>query len=323
MSIWSGQPRESARRATFVRIDASSSRHVPEPDTCYISGVLRSFRLRGAHEASAVLSSFVHSRVRLGQLDGSVICETVAAPDYLRSLDPKHLDRVLQLDRPLFGPFPFRGGGLELETGLFSVKTRDLTAPFLEILDSVASVAGVAAVGVPVALGSCVARGLELLAADGNMQLRVGLSKTFATPQQGTYVVADLPQGRVDTYGWTLSEDGELIDASSRTPVTDAAFLAFEIGIAAQRADWYLLPDVQRAHTLLRESAARGSRPDAIEALGGFRRTVLASADLIQDDALELYRRAKSRTERALPAGPTGSSATTDIGELKDLRLYE
>lgn len=299
--------------------DASVDRAVA-PETSYLSVILRSLRVPYSRRGFSRFYGAVTSRCSLPHRSGvpAEFC-LVTTPPALKGVEPKHADRVLTLNKRLLGPVPYRGGDLEMELGLLSVKSADLAGPYLEVLETMASVAGVAFLVPALAMARPLQRGIDLLLRTGDPAvLEVGLSATFPTPETGLYCLIAASRQTVDPSGLRLGADSQLLTGDG-DPVVDHAYLVFSIDAHPRRDDWSQIPDVREAHEDLVKEVARGDFERVDDAKGAFRRAAVMSPDLLAADGARLAELVSSEVTRALQTMPTGRGTGGPVPGLRPL----
>jgi hypothetical protein len=151
----------------------SASQEALQAEGAYVSIFLRSVRIVNVRKGWNKFYPVVHSYISLPHLSGKVAeFQAVTSPSHLAELDADHLDRVINLNHRLLGPVPYRGGDLTCEIGLFSVKSSDLAKPFLGVLETMASVAGVSYAALAQPFIAPLKKGVELLTGFGHKLFR-------------------------------------------------------------------------------------------------------------------------------------------------------
>lgn len=223
----------------------------------------------------------VNSRVRfLHEDNGLIEHHTVLAPDQLKDVDPAHLDRVIAIDKVLFGPVPYRGR-LDLTVALFSVKSTDLAAPYIDLLTSLADTAGLAFLAAAKPYIEPLRKGADLLFGTATAsQLEIGFDRDFAALDGGYYVAIRAPKTAVALTQLRLDpNDFRLTDANGQ-PFGDYPYFVLAIERSAQRPDWMLIPDLKAAWDEARQAFVKASgEVDGV--LERFERQCLASPDLV------------------------------------------
>lgn len=147
------------------------------------------------------------------------------------------------------------------------------------------------------------------------------ISKLFNKPETGYFFVMRAETGSVDASKLRVREsDSRLVDDAGR-PVADYPYLVFSIEASEQRDDWFLIPDVLKAHKALQQAVRSGKRKDAESALTVFKRAALTSPDLLIRDAKRLVEMIESEVIAAMPASMT-SIAKTRLKDLKAINLF-
>lgn len=113
-------------------------------DSEYISIVLKSMRVVNVRVGFSKFYTTVHSYISLSHASGTranfYVCTT---PGQLEEFDKSNVDRIININKRLLGPVPYVGGDLNLELGLFSIKSADLIKPFVSLLTDISNLAGV------------------------------------------------------------------------------------------------------------------------------------------------------------------------------------
>jgi hypothetical protein len=256
----------------------------------------------------------------------------VLAPDGFRDIDPGGQGKLLQIDRPVFGPAPYRGD-LRLSLGLFSVKSSDLAGPYLTLLSQLAETSALGFLKAAEAYVAPLRSAAELLfGTSGAADLECGVVRGFNPLRTGVWVSMGAPREQVPEPGRLRLDpsDFRLLWPDGRA-VVDHPYVVFSVERASQREDWLAVPDLRDAWEAVRTAVhVRGDGTEARAALAAFRRVCLTSPDLIGSDAKRLVRRAEERFafatqgagsgELESPAPPT--LALRRLGSFADLDLY-
>lgn len=309
-------------------------------DECYIELVVESLRIDKARAFASRFHGVVYSFVSIAKLgEEAVSYAAVTKPDKLSELDKNSVDKVLVVSKLMMGPAPWRGGRLELQLGLFSVKSGNLLTPVLNFVTKVSEAAGIGLVGVLKPFVPLITEGMDLIAGQTeDTKLVVGLDTTLELDHALSCAIVAKDKSALDQRQLTLdAADGKLLFAG--VPL-DAAYCVFSIRATDRKADFGEIPDLKAAYANFRDQVVRGDEADAREAFAVFRRTALASPDLISADAARLVAKAKdlliSAFGEAKAAEPSGAIAVVERGggalpsrsrvavpaELGDIALY-
>jgi len=297
-----------------------------DPESWYLNVWLRSMRIVNVRSGLSKFYGTVHSYASLLHLNrGRAEFQTVTTPNMLKDQDAKNLDRVISFNHRLLGPVPYRGQDLEIEIGLFSIKSSELAGPFIDVLERMSNAAGVSYVSSAMPFVAPLKDGINLLigGADSTI-LEVGLSTTFEEVRTGTYCVIRAPKGSIDPTGLRLDTDQRLVD-SSGTPITDHPYLVFSIEASDRRDDWFLVPELAKAYQDLKEVAEKGQTSEATDAFAVFRRISLTSPELLRADAKRLVDNVGNQIEEVLkpPRRFLGPPMSTRLPDLNKIPLYE
>jgi hypothetical protein len=275
----------------------------------YISVLLRSARIVNVRRGWNKFYPVVHSYISLPHLDGKrAEFQTVTSPSKLLEFDASHIDRVININHRLLGPTPYRGGDLNLEIGLFSVKSDDLAKPFLSLLETMAGAAGVSYMSVAMPFVAPLKKGLESLTESNNINLEIGLSTSFGTPQTGYFFVARTEREKLNPKNITVSDDFRLVDDTGGG-FKDFPYLIFSVEASESRDDWFLIPEISIAYKEIQETIRKGKRTQLEEVVAFFRRTVLTSPDLLLRHAQQLVKSVEDDVSIQMPASMTSAVA--------------
>jgi len=333
MGIWSSIWKTQAKDWTYAKIPANKT---PEglqhanvsADDGYVNIWLQSFRITNVRKGLKKFYGTVNSFISLPILDeesGGKKAEfqVTTTPGQLKNIDAENVDRILVLNQRLLGPIPYRGGDLEVEIGLFSIKEADLAGPFLSILDSLSKAAGVSFVSAAMPFAGPLKDGINLLSgASSDSILEIGLSTVYSPCETGYFAVMRAQQNQVDTSKFRIDNDHRLVDDNDGQPVKDYPYLVFRVEASKLRDDWFLIPDVAKAYKVLREEVRRGVLSKINDAFAAFRRTALSSPDLLLADAQRLVAKVDGEVKAVVGPTPTASLTSASIRELKDISLY-
>ncbi|WDQ00096.1 hypothetical protein PVK74_30455 [Micromonospora chalcea] len=276
------------------------------PDEQYVSVNLREFHIAdvrlGRQRLYGTVTSSCSVVRRAGGRAESIV---VTTPGVLRDVDPDNLDRVVTGTTRLLGPVPYRGGGIDLELGLFTVPSRDLLGPYLNLLEQAASLAGVGLVAKDAGIVGLVKEGLNtILAGRSGPELEIGLAHTFDQPVTGTYAV--IRTERSPSREMPAYQPGHGLRWSDGNTVAEP-YIVFSIDADQRREDWPDIPNLADAYDQLRIVAERGDLVGATELLAAFRRMAVFSSGLLARDGERLYDLIRSEIARAFPTTATGT----------------
>jgi len=296
-----------------------------EPESAYLGLSLESMhvsavRVRGQRFYGAVTSTCAV----VSRSGGKAELVAVSTPESLREADPAHLDRVVVGTIPLVDAVPYRGGGLDLEIGLFAIPGAYLTGPYLDLLGNVAAVASAfltpAGGLATAALITPVRKGLDaLFGAATEARLEIGLAHTWQPPAVGSYAVVRAPEPaggfRVGAGSRLMNPDGSAV----RAP-----YLLLRLDAPRERHNWADIPDVAAAYQVVAGAARRSDFVAAKDALAAFRPIAVFSPDLLAADGERLYDKVAGQVRLAFPAtGTRGAQTQPPFPDLADIGLYD
>jgi hypothetical protein len=212
-----------------------------------------------------------------------------------------------------------------LTIALFSIKSADLVAPYLELLTSIADTAGVAFLSAAKPYVEPLRKGADLLfGTAGASQLEIGFDRDFTTLEAGYYVAMRAPKGalaldklRIDT------NDFRLIEAGGQ-PFGRYPYFIISIERGIQRPDWMLIPDLKATWDAIKQAFVGAQYNDAGNLLKQFERQCRVSPDLVPADAQRLIKKARdtfgAQQSQTFAAGK--KAAPEPLPEFDRLNLY-
>jgi hypothetical protein len=172
----------------------------------------------------------------------------VAGPGQLKELGEANLDRVITLNYRLCGPIPYKGGDVQVLTGLYSVPGEDSLRVLIDVVSQVANLGGLA-IHQYLALANAVKTGVENIINLDSAQLQLGINDTFYQHnpfRSGYYVGIQAPADEVfPSLLWL--ENGRLMKGpfpGSCKSYEDFDYFVLEIERREHRDDWPGLPGI-------------------------------------------------------------------------------
>jgi hypothetical protein len=297
-----------------------------DPNSAYVVARMRSMSISSTRTGWARFHGALYSNVTVELSDGTTTSiQSVIAPDFLRDLDPKSLQNVLQIDRTIFGPVPCIGTRISFETGVFAVKHADLASPFLTCLANLSSAAGVSLLSAAKPFVEPIKQGLELLTGTSSAtSLEIALSRELDPPVTGWFALVR----KTDVRPADLSVIPQNFELRYRgNSLGDVPYLLFSIDGVSQRADWAQIPDLREAWNEFRAAVKDGNRERAEVAAQSFRRRALICPELLPAHADDLIQEAEKQFRRifgdphAKTAALTISEAALNVPPLEDMTV--
>lgn len=297
------QPSDLVRDQDYVTIDLRSSRIVD----------VRKWTGKFYGSAHARIS-YYHDRA------GQVELQQVIVPK-LGELDVLNVDRFIVVDKPIVGPVPYKGR-MSMELGLFSVKGGDLAGPYLDLLNSLASVSGVSFLAAAKPFVEPLQKGADLLFGNSDQAtLEVGVDKTWDQMRTGTWLVIRGPKSQVDVSKLRVDlSDGKVTDGAGK-PYKAYPYMVFKIGRSRQRDDWMLIPELKSAWDGIYMAVQSGQANEAEVRLKTFIQVARLSPDLVPDDANRLADKARTAMGLIQPV-PSIASVNKPFPTFAELDLY-
>jgi hypothetical protein len=215
------------------------------------------------------------------------------------------LDRIVNLNYPLLGPIPYRGGDLELLIALVAIKATDYGDQLLDVLGTLSQLTGTGELKAALPFLQPLKRGIEGLFGMQDLAVHLGVHDTFtsgtSTPNRlmpGYRVVMDGTDSQTNSDTLWV-RNGRLCggpNLKSATPFEGADYFLFYLEKVGMRGDD--IPSVREAWDATIEKAVQSSDQEVDLALSAFKASVLTSPDLIWSDQqariLDLIERIKT-----------------------------
>jgi hypothetical protein len=277
------------------------------PDECYIELVVESLRIDKERAFATKFHGVVYTFTSLARIgDNTASFAAVTKPEKLAELDKESVGKVLVLSKRMMGPVPWRGGRLEVQLGLFSIKSGNLLTPVLNFVTKVSEAAGIGIGAVVKPFVPLIAEGMDMIAGQTeDTKLVVGIDSGFELGQTMRCAIIATSKTALDAKKITLDPaDGKLLLAGQ--PL-EAAYCVFSIVATDQKADFGEIPELKSAYALFRDCVVKGEEDEARKAFAAFRRLALASPDLITNDAARLVAKANALLSAAFGEDEPGS----------------
>jgi len=293
-----------------------------KPNSAYLSIFLQSMRVVNVRKGLTKFYGTVHSFISLPHISGKQAkFHVLTTPADLSDIDAKNVDRVLKMNHRLLGPIPYRGGDLNIEIGLFSIKSADLAQPFLNVLGSMSKAAGVAYINIALPFVQPLLDGVnQLTGADGDSILEIGLAKTFPKVKTGTLVVMRAPKDSIKLKDLHLDEDYRLLDADKK-PVKDYPYIVLAIESDPKRDNWFEIPELSQSYGEIQSALRTGKYDETIDCLTVFKRVAITCPDLQDKHARNLIKEVEKEVNQKLAYVQT-SKGEIKIRELEQINIF-
>lgn len=289
----------------------------------YVTIEIRSSRIVNVRQLASTFYGSVQSRAHyLHQDRGEVEYQTVIVPDF-HEMDPANVDRILVINKPVLGPVPYLGG-LSLELGLFAVKGSDLAAPYLQLLTSLASKSGVAALGVALPYAETLRKGADLLFGNAKQSsLQIGMDQSWKTLSTGTWLLMRAPKGKEIINELRFDPtDGKVTDLHG-DPYKDYPYLVFSVHASRRRDDWMMIPELKTAWDAIGKAVRERRTDEAEQLMRQFELVAQWSADLVPDDVTALIQMARVKLPPLIqPTSTISDGEAAFFPGFEELDLY-
>ena len=290
----------------------------------YIEVFVESVRIRKSRrfltKFHGVIFSFI-SMARQGQ--ESVTFAEVSKPSNLALLDEKSLNNILVISERIMGPTPYNGGTLELEAGLFSVKSGNLISPVLDYVTQVSDIAGVKHVAAVKPYLPLITGGMDLVAGQvKETSLLVGVDTSINLEKGGVFALIAPKNQNVDYQNLSLDKERRLL---TNGKILHEDYIVFSIRSSRENPYFGEIPELKKAFEKIRAAIINNSPKQSFDALASFRLLAISSPDLIPSDAQRLVKLATDIVKEAFPPGGSASDTKNHFGvkTLSEIGLYD
>jgi len=294
-----------------------------KPNEEYLNIILKSMRIVNVRKGLSKFYATVHSHIEVAHLTGKPASfNYVTTPGNLEKLDGARIDRVVNLNRRLLGPVPYRGGDVKIEVGLFSIKEADLAAPFIDLLSSMSTLGGVSFISTALPYVKPLEDGIALLTGSGDDTiLEIGLNLELDKVKTGYFVVIRADKKDIDASELIIDKADYRLVNKAGDPIEDYPYMVFEISSSIGRDDWFNIPDVSASYNKLQAEVQKGNYNDASEALKAFKRVVYTSPDLLLKDGKTIYTQVETDISDVLKAIQTSGETNFKLRALSEFSL--
>lgn len=292
---------------SHIPFEQTPEKEVPETvvaDQHYVQVDVKSLRIVKSRKGLSEFYGVVHSFIKMPHLDGNFIeFNVVTTPAQLKQLDGEHIDRVIPASIPLLGQVPYRGAGIQIQLGLFSVKSTELTSSVIDLFSDMTETAGVSFVSAALPYAKFLSRGIGVLTGSTkDTILEIGLSTTITQFKTGYYVVMRAPKDQINISDLRISGDDFKLVGKDGKSIKDFPYIVYKISAFPIRSDWFMIPEVKSAYRKVKSNLELLRPKEAAKALAAFESVVLTTGDLLYQDAERIYDKVSKETKRIISA---------------------
>lgn len=290
-------------------------------DEFYVEIYLESFRLQRERVVATNFRGVVYAYMSLPRKgDSRAEMTSISSPGGLRQATEADLDRMVSVNTRVAGPVPWQGGPMSIELGVFSIRTGNLLAPFVDYVGEIASAVGVSATTTILPFLPLVSKGLELMAGQtADSKLAIGIDTDLETAAPITMAVVASPTGTYTESSVALDVDGRL--TSGGMPIRESN-VVFSVRRRPDNPEWAADAQLKAAWSDVRAAITAGRRPEAEEQLIAFKRIVWISSSLTNSHKSEVIAWAEEQFAKSFPgggissSGPDGPTPPDDLSSL-------
>jgi hypothetical protein len=330
MGFWNDIWKQRAEDWIYTRVNPPRAPNdvipqIVKPDSAYISIFLQSMRIVNVRKGLNRFYGTVHSYCSVPHLsENKIQFNVVTTPSQLKGIDAANLDKVITIQKRLLGPIPYRGGDIDIELGLFSIKEEELAGPYLSLLEEASKLASVAFFSTALPYTSLLKDGINLIVGGSpETILEIGLSKNFNPLETGYYVVMRAPKGSYETDKLRIDpEDNCLLDPSGN-PIKDYPYMVLKITSSPTREDWFQIPEIAEKYNEIMRDFRIGNSQAIKESSIVFRRFVLACPDLLETDSQRLTDEVEEKVNEFMKSTGISKAVINEFPRLSDIQLYK
>ena len=292
-------------------------------DETYFEVYLEAVRLEYSRKLATNFHVGVHAAATYSSFgDAQKTVSRFVTPGTKTGTDAADLKNVLLRSKKLLGPIPWRGGEIDLEFGLFSVKAGNLLSSLTGYIAELSSAIAGLHTSKMEALFPLITQGTDILAGQKNdVKLHVGIESSHNLTQGCTMALVAIDR---TTLKDTELEFSEGILKLNRKPV-ECAYCVISIVPCMENHNFGGIPDLSEGYSRINDSVRSGDIQAAQNALKTFRLIALSSPDITTKDAMNLVAKIQQKLDEAFPQTTTSQSTDSPDkwpDELGGISLY-
>lgn len=241
----------------------------------------------------------VHSAIRFNHGNNQILVPCLVKPGMLQQLAPDNLDKVIIRHSALTPLFPFNGGLIELQAGLFSMEASDPINKFIQTMERFSQLLPVPEVSTVLKIVQPIYQGIEDLIGVGKSELELGYQDSFCPAGGGGnndlksgYFVAILAEENDLNPHNLCVVDGKLRGEDSPTqsftknskPLTGYSYILFRIEKQAEQ-DWESLTNIKELVNKAEDAVSNGKYEEVKNYLiPALRLAIFRSSDVAKAD---------------------------------------
>jgi len=261
-----------------------------EPDASYLRFWLNDMYLAHKRVLYQTRCPVVQATCRFTYANSMQDLHLIVGPGQSEKLSAA-LDRMINLNYPLFGPVPYRGGDVELLIALVAMEVTDYSDMLVDVLGLLSQLAGRGELKAALPFIQPLKRGIEGLFGMQKLKIHLGVHDSFTSNtsapnclKSGYRVVIDIAHNNIDPATLWV-KDGRLYEGSNPqaiNPYNKADYFLFSLEKSSTRGDD--MPSVRDAWDATIKQATQSNDQEVDQALSAFKAVVLNSPDLIWND---------------------------------------
>lgn len=240
----------------------------------------------------------VRTAVRLNHGNEIITIPYIAEPG--KNLGTSDLGKVIQYNYPITSLFPFNQGLIELEAGLFSIKSNDPIAKFIKVMERFSKLLPVPEFSSVVNLAKPVYEGIEELLDIGDRQLELVYQQAFTDTngggsnvlKAGYFAVILAEEHKFNSDNLCVVNDSLQLGSPGNTeiflrdhkPLTGYSYMLFRIEKQTQQ-DWESLTKIKELVDLAQDVVSNGKYEEVKATLiPAIKTSIMRSPDIAKSD---------------------------------------
>ncbi len=272
----------------------------------------------------------VHAAIRFNHGGREVTIPCIAGPEFFKALTTDNLDRIIQLNHPLTPLFPFNHGLVEIQAGLFSMKSDKWVTKFIDTLSRFSKMLPVPELSSVLHLASPVYSGIEDLLGIGDSLLELGWQQTFASGngnslKPGYFAVIRAEQKEIENLNLGIVNSRLCAGVQSKErprPLKGFAYMLFRIQKRSGQ-EWEALTRIKKLVNKTVEAVNRKKIKQAKEFMTEIKIAVLTSPDLVRNDRRQMWVKIKAALKECLLESTTLSASALSLYAIMQRPLSE
>lgn len=233
-------------------VDSPQPPRLVEPEAAYFGIRLCEMYLATARKLWKQVYPMVHCFVGIGAAEN----HSLVGPAQFIQLGDANLDRIVNLNTPLFGPMPYDGEPVSMMAGLYAVPGHDAAKALIDLVAELAALDPLTA-DPAISLAKLIKAGVESILGLDHATLQLGIRDGFNQSGRpltsGYFAGIGAAESAVDP-AWLWVRQGRLLygkDLATANAYSDNDYMLIAIDRSETRDDWRHLSELRDSRTRL------------------------------------------------------------------------